>query len=157
MRAVAHGVAVAILACSAPAHADGKLFEIGLGAPGGVTFGFGLRAAGWQAVAEVGGAAGGMAGMLSASAQLHTDVHTWRTTVLALGVSMTRLGFMAGAEDVATGTVDTFGPTLQLRVAASHRTKLVLEAGAGAARCHGDCSSDVFIMPELTGRMIVEL
>ena len=150
-------VLVAILAYAPLARADGGVIELGLGAPGGVTFGFGMRAEGWQAIGEVGGAAAGMAGMLSASVELHRDVHTWTTTQLALGVSMTHLGFLAGSDEMVSGTVDTMGPTLQLRVKASLRTKLVLEAGAAAARCRGDCDGGLFVMPVLTGRMIVDL
>jgi len=136
------------------ARADTALVEVGLGAPGGLTAGFGVRGSAWQAVAEVGGAALGVAGMLSASVHLHRDLHVWQKTVLAFGVSMTQLGFMIGGEDVATGTALTYGPTLQLRREVSRRGELVFDGGAVIGRCHGDCDP-WFVMPVLTGRLVM--
>jgi hypothetical protein len=147
-------IAVAVAMLAGSARADTGLLEVGLGAPGGLTVGFGVRGSAWQAIAEVGGAVAGPGGMLSASVHLHRELHAWQKTVLALGVSMTQLGFMIGGEDVATGTALTFGPTLQLRRDVSRSGELVLDGGAAIGRCRGDCDP-WFVMPVVTGRLVM--
>lgn len=150
------GAVIAVMASAQLARAE-VLFEAGAGAPGGVTVGLGARVAGWQAVGEVGGAAAAFVGMLSGSIHLHRDVYARGRLVLAAGASATHLGWLAGSDEMVSGTVDTIGPTLQLRYARSRRTELVLDAGPVLGRCRGDCDMRLFVMPAITLRLAVRL
>jgi hypothetical protein len=152
-------IVIAGVLVASSARADGLLLEAGVGAPGGITFGLGVRDGPWQAIGEVGGAAAAFVGMLSASAHLHRDVHTWSRgrLTLAVGASATRLGWMAGSDDLASGAVDTFGPTVQLRRTISRRSELVFEGGPVFGRCRGDCDPRPFVFSALGLRVIRRL
>ncbi len=155
MRVVA--AVIAMMAGAQLARADGTVFQAGVGAPGGLTVGLGARAARWQAVAEVGGAAAAFVGMLSASIQLHREVRARGPLTIAVGASATHLGWLAGSDEMVSGTVTTIGPTAQLRYARSRRTELVLDAGPVLGRCRGDCDMRLFVMPAITLRIVVGL
>lgn len=142
---------VVVLAAGGAARADGVVLETGVGAPAGFTAGLGARLAHWQAIGEVGGAAAGVAGMLSGSLHVHRDVWWRARNTLALGISATYLGYLAGTDTVMTGTAETFGPTLQWRHAWS-RHELVVDAGPALGRWRDDNSRGTFVMPMIAVR-----
>jgi hypothetical protein len=143
-----------VLALATSARADDRIYEVGFGAPGGITFGLGVRSHGWQAVVDSGGAAAGIAMMASGSVHLHRDVATGTRTALAVGGSATYLGFFAGgAEGDAMGAVELAGPSLEVRYVGVATRAVVFEVGALFGRCHGDCDPRPFLMPGVTLRV----
>jgi hypothetical protein len=143
---------IAVLATSA--RADDRVYEVGMGAPGGITFGLGVRAAGWQAVLDGGGGTLGPAGLLTGSVHLHRDVVTGRQSTLAVGGSASWLGFLVGGGDTtSTGSVELAGPSIEGRYKVAPHRALVLEVGALFGRCRGDCDPRPFLMPGVTVRV----
>ncbi len=142
-----------VLAAGGAAHADGVVLETGVGAPAGITAGLGARLAHWQAVGEVGGASAAFVGMLSGSLHVHRDVWWRARDTLALGVSATYLGYLAGSDTVMTGTAETIGPTLQWRHAWA-RHELVVDAGPAIGRWRDDSGRGTFVMPMVAVRYV---
>jgi hypothetical protein len=145
-------VAAILLVAAGSAHADGLVLETGIGAPAGVTGGIGARLAHWQAVAEVGGAGAAFVGMLSGSLHVHRDVWWHPRDTLALGVSATYLGYIAGSDTVMEGTAETIAPTLQWRHAWNPRNELVVDAGPAIGHWRDDSGKGTFVMPMLAVR-----
>ncbi len=145
-----------VLALAAPARADGLVLEAGVGAPAGLSAGAGVRAWHWQLVAEGGGAGAAFVGMLSVSMHLHRDVWWGDRDTVAAGASATRLGYIAGSDEVTSGTIDTIGPTLEWRHRGAGRAELVVDAGAMIGRCRGDCNA-TFVMPMIAVRLAYPL
>lgn len=133
-----------------------SFFEVGVGAPGGMTFGVGAHEGRWRAFGEVGGLTAGMAGMMSAQASLQRDLTDWPRTAISAGLTASMLGFLAGSDEAVSGTIRSIGPAVSVRRAVTGRTDLALDVGALGGNCRGDCPSGPLVMIELTARVIVK-
>jgi len=138
---------------AAPAAADDRVWDVGAGAPGGITFGVGVRDGGWLARIDAGGAVAPFVLLGTVSLHLHRDVHRSLDTSFAIGASATHLGYVVGSDETSEATVDMIGPSIELRHRAMRRSEVVLEVGAMFGRCRGDCDSRTFVMPAISGHV----
>jgi hypothetical protein len=134
---------------------SGAFFELGLGAPGGMTFGVGADVGRWRAFVDAGGIALGMAALLTVQASVQRELRRWDRTTLGAGVTGSLAGFIAGSDEMAAGTFRAIGPVLAVRRLMTRRTDLAVDVGSLFGSCRGDCDDRPYVSLHLTARLAV--
>jgi hypothetical protein len=140
---------------SPPARPRGAFFELGLGSPGGMTFGLGADVGRWRAFVDAGGIALGMAALLTVQASVQRELRRWDRTTLGAGVTGSLAGFIAGSDEMAAGTFRALGPVLAVRRTMTRRTDLAVDVGSLFGSCRGDCDDRPYVSLHLTARLAV--